>query len=107
MKEAPRKNGISYQRLRIKHHPWAKHSKADNVKVSFRLLTNVYRITVTDTGIGFDLNTMREKAVSQKKFGLFSIIERIKYIGGEVNIDSVPKKGTKVVIDIPLVKEKN
>ena len=80
-----------------------KHSKADNVNVSFRLLTNVYRITVTDTGIGFDLDTMREKAVSEKKFGLFSIIERVKYIGGEVNIESVPKKGTKVVIDIPIV----
>ncbi len=52
---------------------------------------------------GFDLDTMREKAVSEKKFGLFSIIERIKYIGGEVNIDSLPKKGTKVVIDIPIV----
>ncbi len=79
-----------------------KHSEAENVNVSFRLLTNVCRITVTDNGIGFDLEAMREKAVSQKKFGIFSIIERIKYIDGEVNIDSVPKKGTKVVIDIPI-----
>ena len=79
-----------------------KHSKSDSVNISFRRLTNVYRITVTDTGIGFDLEKMKEKAVSEKKFGLFSIIERIKYIGGEVNIDSIPNRGTKVVIDIPI-----
>jgi len=83
-----------------------KHAKAHNVNVSFRLLTSVYRITITDNGIGFNMDSMRLKAVSQKKFGLFSIMERIKYIGGEVNVDSVEKKGTKVVIDIPIVEKK-
>ncbi len=79
-----------------------KHSKAESVNVSFRLLTNDYRITVRDNGIGLDLEAMKEKALSQKKFGLFSIMERIKYIGGEVNIKSVPNKGTNVVINLPI-----
>ena len=79
-----------------------KHSKADNVNISFKLLANDYIITVTDNGIGFDLNTTRDKAVSQKKFGLFSIIERIKYIGGRVEIEATPRKGTKIIIKIPI-----
>jgi len=79
-----------------------KHSKAQNVNVTIRLLKNFYRITVADDGVGFDWEAMRDKAISQKKFGLFSIMERIRYIGGEVNIDAVPNKGTKVVIDIPI-----
>jgi signal transduction histidine kinase len=79
-----------------------KHSKADNVNVSFRLLTNDYRIIVSDNGVGFDLKAMREKALSQKKFGLFSIMERIKYIGGSVEIDTKPRKGTKIVINMPI-----
>jgi PAS domain S-box-containing protein len=79
-----------------------KHAKAKNVVVTFRLLKDNYRIIVSDNGIGFDLKTMREKAVSQKKFGLFSVIERIGYIGGEVNIDTAPDKGTKVIIDLPI-----
>lgn len=45
---------------------------------------------------------MRGKAVSQKKFGLFSIMERIGYIGGEVIINAIPNKGTKVVINLPI-----
>ncbi|NHZ86941.1 MAG: PAS domain S-box protein, partial [Planctomycetia bacterium] len=79
-----------------------KHSKAESVNVSFKLLTNDYRITVRDNGIGLDLEAMRNKAVSQKKFGLFSIMERIKYIGGSVKIDTKPRKGTKVVINLPI-----
>ncbi len=79
-----------------------KHSKAKNVDVSFKLFTKDYRITISDNGNGFDLETMRAKAVSEKKFGLFSIMERIKYIGGEVLIDTVPNKGTKVVINLPI-----
>ncbi len=81
-----------------------KHSKADRVNVSFRLLTNDYRITVSDNGVGFDLKTMREKALSQKKFGLFSIMERIKYIGGSVEIDTKLNKGTKIIINMPIKK---
>ncbi len=79
-----------------------KHSKADNINVSFKLLTNDYRITVADNGIGFDLKATRDKAISQKKFGLFSIIERIKYIGGTVEINTAPNRGTKTIINMPI-----
>lgn len=79
-----------------------KHSKAESVNVSFKLLSDDFRITINDNGIGFDLEAMRDKAVSQKKFGLFSIMERIRYISGRVEIDTTPEKGTKVVIDLPI-----
>ena len=79
-----------------------KHSKAKNVNVSFRRANGIYRIIVSDNGIGFDFEAMRAKALLEKKFGLFSIMERIRYIGGEVNIDAAPKEGTKVVIDLPI-----
>ncbi|GAF78314.1 unnamed protein product, partial [marine sediment metagenome] len=46
-----------------------KHSKAKEVNVSFKQFTNDYIITISDNGRGFDLEAMREKAVSQKKFG--------------------------------------
>ncbi len=79
-----------------------KHSKADKVNISFSLLKKCYRISVSDNGIGFDLKAVREKAISQKKFGLFSIMERIKYIGGEINIDTALNKGTDVIINLPI-----
>lgn len=82
-----------------------KHSKAKEVNISFKQFTNDYIITISDNGIGFDLETMREKAISQKKFGLFSLMERIKFIGGEVLINTEPNKGTKAVIKLPIKQE--
>ncbi|MCJ7802236.1 MAG: hypothetical protein MUP82_07765 [Candidatus Marinimicrobia bacterium] len=48
------------------------------------------------------MEAIREKAISQKKFGLFSIMERIKYIGGEVTVNTKPNKGTEVIINLPI-----
>ncbi len=79
-----------------------KHSKAESVNVSFKLLPNEFRITINDNGIGFNLEAIRDKAVIQKKFGLFSIMERIRYIGGDLNINAVLNIGTKVVINLPI-----
>lgn len=84
-----------------------KHSKADKVNVSFRLLTNDYRITVSDNGVGFDFKSIRNKVLAQKKFGLFSIMERIKYIGGRVEIDAKHRRGTKIIINMPIKNYKN
>jgi signal transduction histidine kinase len=79
-----------------------KHSNAKNVNVSFGQANGTYKITVSDNGIGFDLETVMGKAISQKKFGLFSIMERIKYIGGEMNINTTPNIGTDVIINLPI-----
>jgi two-component system sensor histidine kinase UhpB len=79
-----------------------KHSKAESVNVSFKLLPNNFRITIKDNGVGFNLDATKAKAISQKKFGLFSIMERIRYFGGELNINAVPDIGTEAVINLPI-----
>ncbi|MEE8340499.1 MAG: PAS domain S-box protein [Candidatus Neomarinimicrobiota bacterium] len=79
-----------------------KHAKAKNVTITLKLLPNSFIIAVKDNGIGFDLNATKNRAVAQKKFGLFSIMERIRYIGGEMTIKTALKKGTEAVIKLPL-----
>ena len=79
-----------------------KHAKAKNVTITLKLLPNSFIIAVKDNGIGFDLNATKNRAVAQKKFGLFSIMERIRYIGGEMTINTALKKGTEAVIKLPL-----
>ena len=64
---------------------------------------NHRRITVSDNGQGFDSNNMLILTKS-KKFGLFSIKERIEYIGGEFNIKSKINVGTTATIKIAIGK---
>jgi len=79
-----------------------KHAKANKITVNFELNKESYIIKFIDDGIGFDLDDAKEKAVSEKKFGLFSLIERMDYIGGNMQINSKRRKGTIVDIKVPI-----
>lgn len=78
-----------------------KHSNASLVTISFNRFKNIFRVTVKDNGVGFK-KSPGQNISKDKKFGLFSTSERIKYIGGEMIIDSQIKKGAKITIKIPI-----
>jgi len=73
-----------------------KHARVDRVTVDLALGSNdTLCITVTDQGLGFDPTELELRAkVSQVGWGLFSIRERLLPLGGRLDIDSVPGRGT-------------
>jgi signal transduction histidine kinase len=75
----------------------ARHGKATVARVE---LTNGrgLRLRVTDNGIGFDLSAVRS---SGRGFGLNSIEERTRQLGGSVRIDSDPEMGTSIEVVLP------
>ena len=79
-----------------------KHAQAKNVNISIQRDTTRIRIHVEDDGVGF--TPLREGPAKDKKegFGLFSIRERLNYIGGSIEIESQPGHGTKIGILSPL-----
>jgi len=80
----------------------AKHAKTDKAKISLSREGESIRITVEDAGVGF--NTVILEAHSDKDggFSLFSIQEHLKYLGGELSIQSKPGQGTQVALVAPL-----
>ncbi len=82
-----------------------KHAATD--KVGIRLATNdgTFRIQVRDEGVGFDLAaalTATTTTEISSKFGLFSINERMKALGGWFDVHSVPGKGTTATLILPI-----
>jgi two-component system sensor histidine kinase DegS len=60
-------------------------------------------IFVEDKGVGFDSDAMQNSlGGGSEKIGLFSIKERLRLFGGELDIKSEIGKGTRVTITIPL-----
>lgn len=83
-----------------------KHAKANQVKVSIRREDNNIQITVEDDGIGF--SPSEDKQLGKiPGYGLFSIHERLKYLGGFLEIESKPGQGTRVTLVAPLEKKEN
>ena len=83
----------------------AKHAKASMVTVISERRGDQVRIRVIDDGVGFDVEGVRNKAESSAGFGLFSICERLGFVGGSVEIDSERGLGTKVILKAPLAKD--
>lgn len=76
-----------------------RHARAQHVAVRLERAGRDALLTVSDDGIGMQRGAQPNKRGS---FGLRGINERVLILGGEVNIESAPGRGTKVVARIPL-----
>jgi len=77
----------------------AKHAKAKNVVLNLGITANSLYIEVADDGIGFVHDSAQ--VIAKGGFGLFSIKERVEFLGGSMVINSVAGKGAKVILEIP------
>ena len=92
-------NVFLFQALREFLNNIVKHSQANQVIVMLKCDSHAIRLTVKDNGRGF-ARPISVKAESTKGFGLFSIRERLRHLGGHLAIQS--RQGTVVKIVIPL-----
>jgi len=82
-----------------------KHAGTTEAAVVLEQTGDRLRITVSDQGAGFDLAAV---AVAEpagglsSKFGLFSIKERMRSLGGLLEVKSAPGKGTVAALTLPL-----
>lgn len=74
-----------------------RHSSAQHVRIELREEDGTY-VRVHDDGVGFDPD---DEALRSKGFGLVSLAERARGLGGEATVSSEPGGGTDVVIHIP------
>ncbi len=79
-----------------------KHARARQASVSIRQYDDSIRITVEDDGVGFDTSKIGTDMKQAKGFGLFGIRERLRYIGGQIEVESERGHGTRVALDVPL-----
>ncbi|MDI6803729.1 MAG: PAS domain S-box protein [Bacteroidota bacterium] len=82
-----------------------KHSQANQVSIQLFKRDNVLVLTVSDNGIGFDMDKLTKREEQEAHFGLRNIQERVEFLGGKLYIDSTMGKGTEISVEIVL-KEK-
>jgi PAS domain S-box-containing protein len=75
----------------------AKHSGARVARVRLSQTRNILHLAIEDFGKGFDVNQ-----VSQKGLGLVSTRERVRIIGGKIDINSEISRGTTINVSVPI-----
>jgi signal transduction histidine kinase len=79
-----------------------KHARSKRATVRCSVQDGDLVLDVIDPGVGFEVHTINRLPTRQGGFGLFSIRERLKLMGGSVDIHSVIGEGTTVRIRVAL-----
>ena len=80
-------------------HNVAKHAHAHAVVIQMSQGPGTVRLVVEDDGVGLPAKTGNSRGHS---FGLAGIKERVKSMGGNVNLQSVKGRGTRLEVTVPV-----
>ncbi len=80
----------------------AKHARVSQVWVRVVWEKHYIKIEIRDNGVGFDASQFTPIDIKRSGFGLFSVKERMGYIGGRLEIDSMPGRGARATLVAPL-----
>jgi PAS domain S-box-containing protein len=79
-----------------------KHARARTATITTEKYGDKVRIVVADDGVGFVSDDTFADVDRRTGFGLFSISERLRHLGGSLEIHSRPSQGTRVTLLAPL-----
>ncbi|UCD50308.1 MAG: PAS domain S-box protein [Phycisphaerales bacterium] len=82
-----------------------KHAQAHEVALDIRRESGSIQITLTDDGTGFDVDEILSYPPQKRSVGLFNILERLDYVGGSLDMESQPGKGSRFLLVAPLATE--
>ena len=84
-------------------HNVIKHAEARRVTLTLEIRDRDVVLAVADDGIGFDLAEARLHAGN--RFGLFSIEERLRQLGGRMTVTTAMGQGTRVTLETPIPED--
>jgi len=85
-----------------------KHAQAGSVRISIGRDGDHIKISIKDNGVGFDASKIGPNLSGSNTFGLFNIRERLKHLGGHLEIVSGHGTGTSATLSAPLaLKDEN
>jgi PAS domain S-box-containing protein len=79
-----------------------KHAQVKRARVELSQAADGHlQLVVSDAGVGFDPVLVRAREGSVAGFGLFSLRERLERLGGRLDIDSAPRRGSRFTLCLP------
>ena len=77
----------------------ARHSRASRARIVLGLDDDgILRLAIEDNGIGFEVAAAR----GGEHQGLVNMRARATHLGGQIQIDSAPGSGTRIIVRVPL-----
>ncbi|MBL7223092.1 MAG: PAS domain S-box protein [Candidatus Brocadiae bacterium] len=93
---------VLFQSVRGLLHNVVDHARARIVEVSLLRHDQHVEVAVQDDGVGFNPDALNAGDASTRGGSLFEIRERLRYLGGRLEVKSDPGRGTQVRLVVPL-----
>ncbi|HXF69835.1 MAG TPA: ATP-binding protein [Thermoflexus sp.] len=77
----------------------ARHARATHAELTLNCTGEYLELIVADDGIGFDPEAVRKSR--PRSLGLIGMAERLSLVGGVLQIESAPGKGTRIRARVP------
>ena len=78
----------------------SRHSEARRAQIVLKAAPDWITATIADDGRGFDLQNIKGRGL-----GLLGMEERVRELGGSIDIQSSPGRGTRIYITLPRAEE--
>ena len=91
-----------YQAVRELLTNVVKHANAQEMSVTVEKIENRIAVAVKDDGKGFEIVPTPSPSTQPQGFGLFSVREHIRNLGGSVSLHSSLGKGTQISLLVPI-----
>jgi signal transduction histidine kinase len=80
----------------------ARHAQARHVGIESRQGDGSLHLLIRDDGVGFNVSEALQRAASGGHLGLLGMKERAQILGGTVEIDAFPGRGTRIRVVLPV-----
>jgi two-component system sensor histidine kinase UhpB len=79
-----------------------RHAAARHVWIELSQSDSVLELVVRDDGVGFDVAPTQEQAARRGSLGLLGMAERVQLMGGTLQVETEPGRGTRIRASFPL-----
>jgi len=94
--------GFLFQAVRELLWNVVKHARTTEATLSVSSDDKAVYVVIEDNGVGFKRSKGNPLPTEQGGYGLFSIAERIDLLGGRLELETAPRKGTRVTLVAPI-----
>ena len=77
-----------------------KHAEATRATVSLEIDAASVRLVITDDGRGFIPPAAGDSIADEPRWGLLSMTERARAVGGRLTVESQPGHGTRIIVEV-------
>jgi signal transduction histidine kinase len=82
-----------------------KHAQATHVSIAMERNDESVAFVIEDNGKGYDPEKVQRRSSAERGLGIPAIIERVRMLGGTLNLSSHESRGTSICFTLPIDKE--